>query len=388
MHAHVLSPHISRTTPWVAAMALGALTLLAGCRQQPLAELSLPVPKLPSHNGLVVLGTADLLAGIPGSGPLTVPQIKAWLDTPGVCEPLPFTLPDHLADASEEIAVPEDNPLTWAKIELGRQLFFDKRLSGIGTFACATCHHPSQWFTGYMVMPEVGRNASTVFNRILGREHFWDGRAQGLEAQPQSPIENPFEMNSTPETTTAHIQAVEGYRVQFERIFGGVSFQAICQALASFERAIVTPAAPWDRGELTAAANRGQELFYSERLQCGNCHSGKNLTDEDYHRLGANRLRSYNDQGRFAVTQDPRDRFAYKTPSLRNVAVTAPYMHNGAVGTLEEVVEFFDAGGHAEATESAITPLKLTEQEKVDLIAFLASLTSEPLAIETGRLPE
>ena len=241
----------------------------------------------------------------PGTGPLTLPEIQAWLGFPQVHEPLAVALPDHLADDVHRIAVPDDNPLTWAKTELGRQLFFDKRLSGLGTFSCATCHPPSMWFTSHMVMPEVGRNASAVFNRILGEEHFWDGRAQGLENQPQSPIENPFEMNSTPEKSAANIRSIEGYRLQFERIFGGVSFEAICQALACFQRAIVTPESAWDRGKLSPAATRGQDSFYSDRLGCGVCHVGKNLTDEAYHRLGAHELRNYGDPGRFEATKNP-----------------------------------------------------------------------------------
>lgn len=344
--------------------------------------------KLTTATGQIVLGSPHLTAGIPGDGPLTTDELQAWLADAANHAPIKFVLPAALASESANVVVPSDNELTLAKIELGRQLFFDKRLSGIGTFACATCHQPEQSYTSYHVMPEVDRNASTVFNRILGREHFWDGRASSLEAQPRSPIENPFEMNSSPEISTANIAAIPGYLLQFRTIFGSVTFENICKALACFERVLVTTDSAWDRGQLSASAQRGEELFMSDRLGCADCHSGRNLTDEDYHHLGVPMVGQAKSDGRYSVTRVESDRGAFKTPSLRNVANTPPYMHNGSLGTLEEVVDFFDAGCGIHNGSRLRAPLNLTDSDKRDLIAFLQSLTSHLPPVETGRLPQ
>lgn len=366
-----------------------------------------------------MLGTRWLTAGIPGEGPLKRDELQAWLLDERNHQPLTVVLPPWLVGGEDSIHLPPDNPLTPAKIELGRQLFFDKRLSGIGTFSCATCHQPQQAFSSYQVMPEVGRNAAPVFNRILGREHFWDGRADSLESQPESPIKNPFEMNSSPERTTSAVAAVEGYALQFDAIFGEVSFANVCRALAAFERAIVTGPSPWDYQRLlrayeaganasaepaigldelqrlasehpmSEAALRGEELFFSDRGGCGDCHTGPNLTDEQYHNLGVGMAASRLDVGRMKVTGDPADRGAFKTPSLRNVARTPPYMHNGQFGSLEEVVDFLNRGGQTnENLSPAIRPLRLTRSEKADLVEFLHALTSDLPPVQVGRLPE
>lgn len=342
------------------------------------------------------LGSTELATSIPGSGPLRIEELNAWLNEPSVHEPLDVSLPKHLNE-NATVVIPSDNPLTRAKIELGRQLFFDKRLSGLGTFACATCHRPEQSFSSYQVMPEVGRNASAVINRVLGDEHFWDGRASALEEQPLSPIKNPFEMNSSPEKSTAKIKAIDGYRLQFEKIFGSVTFENICKALACFERTIVTGESAWDRRQLSESAMRGEELFFSDRLACGECHTGANLTDEGFHNLGTDQLVDYNDRGRAKVTNADADIGGFKTPTLRNVALTPPYMHNGVFRTLEQVVDFFDKGGVQPVADSTaatvvrthpLKPLSLSDQEKQDVIEFLKSLSSELPRVETGRLPE
>ncbi len=343
------------------------------------------------RDGKLELGSHSLTHGVPGSGPLSIAELNLWLDDPRNHEPLDVVLPAHLQQPDIEIEdlIPDDNPLTRAKIELGRQLFFDKRLSGFGTFSCATCHQPRQSFGSYQVMPEIGRNVLPVLNRVLGEEQFWDGRAENLEAQPLSPIENPFEMNSSPEQSAANIQAVPGYRLQFQRVFGELNYENICKALASFERALVTEPSAWDRGELTESARRGEELFFSERLACNSCHDGRNFTDEQYYNLGTHRLNDYTDHGRKQVTDADGDDFAFKTPSLRNVAKTPPYMHNGTFGTLEQVIDFFDRGGEElESGERPLAKLSLSRAEKSDLVEFLKSLSSSLPPVETGRLPE
>lgn len=362
------------------------LALSCGCHRAP---PTVPAP-VEEHlrNGKVVLGSPRLTSGIPGSGPLTNSAITSWLAVESNHRVIDVILPASLATEQTDIDVPGDNPLTPATIELGRQLFFDKRLSGLGTFSCATCHQPRQSFSSYQVMPEVGRNASAVFNRLLASEHFWDGRAQSLEQQPASPVSNPFEMNSTPEKSTANIRQIAGYRLQFEKLFGEVSFENICKALACFERAIVTGPSAWDEGKLLPSAARGAELFFSSRLACSDCHVGSNFTDEDYHNLGTSNLTDYEDIGRQKVTEISSDQGSFKTPSLRNVALTPPYMHNGSLRTLEEVIDFFDRGGDPSVANNPLKPLSLTDVEKQDLVEFLKSLTSPLPPVEQGRLPE
>lgn len=342
-------------------------------------------------DGKLVLGSPSLTAGIPGNGALNAAQIQRWLDDPDNHEPLDVVLPVSLTDEQHPMSIPTDNPLTRAKIELGRQLFFDKRLSGLGTFSCAECHQHDRTFTSFQVMPEVDRNVSTIHNRILGEHHFWDGRAATLEEQPRSPIENPFEMNSSAEQSTQNIASVPGYRMQFERVFGEVTFENICKAIAAFERCLVTADSAWDRGELDESAKRGEALFFSDRLACSQCHTGPNLTDEAFYNLGAHLIVFPDDIGRAKVTGKSEDTASFKTPSLRNVAVTPPYMHNGAFRTLEQAIDFFDAGGRSDPElpiDSPLAPLGLSPTEKQDLIAFLKSLTSDLPTVATDRLPE
>lgn len=370
--------------------------------------------------GKVVLGSPRLTAGIPGRAALTIPQIKAWLADPKNHEPLEFVLPLGLREAAGDVHIPPDNPLTRAKIELGRQLFFDRRLTVAESFSCSSCHISAQAYAAYQVMPEIGRNTLPAFNRILSREQFWDGRAKSLEDQPLSPIENRFEMRSSPEECTNCVAKIEGYRLQFESIFGEVSFPNICKALACFERALVSGPSAWDfdrelarwkdrnpselslpeREEyqeaadgaaahpLSAAARRGRDLFFGERGGCGVCHSGSNLSDESYHFLGLPPLRDANDLGRFALTERENDRRAFKTPTLRNVALTPPYMHDGRFHLLAQVVAWFSQRERIElGTGDDATPLLLSEDEQRDLLEFLQSLNSPLPPVESGRLP-
>lgn len=377
-------------TPVLCLATLLSSAFLFGCGESDSVQLrdsGVPVDTI--RDGKLVLGSPSLTAGIPGDGPITDEEIKAWLSDSRNHEPLSIALPLSLADEETSISIPVANPLTRAKIELGRQLFFDHRLSGLGAFSCAVCHRPEQSYSSFQIMPEVDRSVSPVLNRILSEHQFWDGRAPTLEDQPKSPISNPFEMNSSPETSTEHIAAIPGYRLQFERIFGEVSFVNICKALASFERCLVAADSAWDRGELSDAAKRGEALFFSDRLGCVECHPGRNLTDEQFHNLGAHHLAHDHDIGRAKVTNANEDRARFKTPSLRNVAVTPPYLHNGALRTLEATIDFFDRGGEkGDASETPLVPLGLSDEEKYDLIEFLRSLTSELPPVEQTRLPK
>lgn len=380
-----------------------------------------------------------LTAGIPGDGALTLDDVRAWLAKPENHEPLDIQLPLGLDAGQTAIKGVDANPLTRAKIELGRQLFFDKRLSADGTVSCADCHHPAEGFTKHTRFgvgirgQEGGRNSPVSYNRILSDKQFWDGRAASLEEQAKGPIENPIEMGNTHEAAVKTVAGIEGYRVQFARVFGDVrrgnfvNIDNIAKAIASFERVIVTGASPFDYQErvrsfqaalgddletleeddpdlfatyqqylsaaqahpMSESARRGREVFFSDRGRCTTCHVGPNLTDELYHNLGVGMDAEDPDLGRYVVTNVEADKGAFKTPTIRNVEWTAPYMHDGSQKTLEEVVEWYDRGGHPNAHLSEkVVPLKLTAQEKADLVEFMRACTGPFPKVETARLPE
>ncbi len=256
------------------------------------------------------------------------------------------------------LMVPEDNPITAAKVELGKLLYFDGRLSRDGTVSCATCHDPAKGFTDQArvstgVDGKTGtRNAPTVVNTAFNIFQFWDGRAPSLEAQAKGPIENPVEMATTHAAVVTKIAAVAGYKPHFRAAFGGeeVTIDRIAQAIASFERTVLSGNSAWDRHvardatALSPAAVRGLELFEGKAL-CTRCHVGFNLTDGLFHNLGVGMTAEKPDLGRFGVTKDKQDTGAFKTPTLRDIQRTAPYMHDGSMATLEEVVDFYDRGG-------------------------------------------
>jgi cytochrome c peroxidase len=267
---------------------------------------------------------------------------------------------------------PIENPLTREKAALGRRLFFDKRLSRDGTLACASCHDPKLSFSdGRRVATGIGgakgtRNAPALINRGYGRAFFWDGRAESLERQALLPILNPIELGST--------------EAELERKTGmGVS--VVAAALASYVRTIRSGDSRHDRyvagiGSLTAIEKSGMVLFRGKG-GCTACHIGPNFTDEQFHNTGVawqdGRLA---DEGRFTFSGNRSDRGAFKTPTLRDLARTAPYMHDGSLATLEDVVDFYSAGGQRNPTlDPQIRPREFTPQEKRELIAFLLTLT-------------
>lgn len=303
-------------------------------------------------------------------------------------------LPGGLA-ALPAVPVPEDNPQSNAKVELGKQLFFDTRMSGDFSSSCATCHNPSIAFTDGLPRSRgfggktLLRNSPTVLNAAYNSAQFWDGRAATLDEQCKGPLLSPQEMNMVDEKHLVdRLNAVPEYRRDFQMVFGtGPTLDNVAHAIAAFERTLVTPDSRFDRyarGEKTALTDqekRGLVVFFGKG-SCSECHKGPNFTDNKYHNLGANPVPGNpEDLGRFAITHNPEDRGAFKTPSLRNVALTAPYMHDGSVATLEDVVDFYDRGGDGAPNQSKlIFKLNLTAQEKQDLIAFLKTLT--------GTLPQ
>lgn len=303
-------------------------------------------------------------------------------------------LPGGLA-ALPAMPVPPGNPQSIAKVELGKRLFFDTRMSLDRSTSCATCHSPEKAFTDGLVRSRgfkgktLRRNSPTVLNAGYNSAQFWDGRAATLDEQCKGPLLSPDEMNGVDEQhLVARLNAVPGYRKDFKAVFGGPpSLDNVASAIASFERTLVTPGSRFDRyvlgdkSALTVPEKRGLIVFFG-RGACSECHNGANFTDNKYHNLGARPVPGNpEDLGRYDVTKKAEDRGAFKTPSLRNVALTAPYMHDGSVATLEEVVDFYDRGGDSVAgKDKLIYKLNLTAQEKSDLVAFMKALT--------GTLPQ
>jgi cytochrome c peroxidase len=300
-------------------------------------------------------------------------------------------LPGNLR-ALPPVPFPADNPQDTAKIELGKKLFFDTRLSLDKASSCATCHSPEKAFADGLPRSKgfrgelLRRNAPTVLNAAYNSAQFWDGRAATLDEQCKGPLLAPAEMNMLDEKHLVdRLDSIPGYHQDFKTIFGSApSLDNVARAVASFERTLFTPNARFDRyaaGDKTALTQQEKRglLVFIGKGACSECHNGPNLTDNKYYSLGTVAAPgSPNDLGRYEVTKKAEDRNAYKTPALRNVALTAPYMHDGSVATLEEVVEFYDRGGDAGPNKSnLIYKLNLTAQEKADLVAFLKTLNGD-----------
>lgn len=282
------------------------------------------------------------------------------------------------------VPVPADNPLTLEKVELGKQLYFDPRLSCDDTVSCASCHDPKKgWSNGTPFASGVrsqvgGRSAPTIINSAYSELQFWDGRALRLEGQALGPIQNPIEMDHKLDDCVAKLNKIPGYKQQFQKVFGtDVTPENMAKAIASFERTVLSGNAPYDKFKtgdsqaLSVAAERGRKLFFG-KAHCSACHTGPNFSDDSFHNIGVGMQAAKPDLGRYEVTKVLGDKGAFKTPTLREVARHSPYMHDGSLKTLEEVVEHYDKGGVANPQlDEEIFPLKLTAAEKADLITFM-----------------
>jgi len=409
------------------AAAATAPAAMPATEKPPLAEPTAD-PKSQQPAEKVQLGDPALTAGVPGTGPITLAQIDEWLADHKNSRLLEPVLPLGLSQGAGQITGLDTNPLTRAKVELGRQLYFDTRLSADSTVSCASCHDPSMAYTahtktGIGIRGQAGgRNSPVSFNRILSGKQFWDGRVDSLEAQAVGPIQNPIEMGFTHEGVVKRLSEIPVYKNQFDAIFGELTIDRVGQAIAAFERAIVTAPSPYDYHEqllpftkmdeediaddeelaakykaakeaaeahpMNDAAKRGRDLFFG-KANCTACHVGANLADEKYHNLGIGMDKPEPDLGRYAVTKEDADRGAFKTPTVRNAALTAPYMHDGSVATLEEVVEWYDKGGHPNPNLSdKMKPLNLSAEEKADLVEFMKACTSPTPPVQIARLPE
>ncbi|MBX3060925.1 MAG: cytochrome-c peroxidase [Anaerolineae bacterium] len=311
------------------------------------------------------------------------------------------TVPD-IGPLPTAIPVPATNLNYAAKIELGKQLYFDGRLSKNNAISCAFCHNPGTGFadprqTSIGVGGGIGgRQAPTVFNTGLNPVQFWDGRARSLEEQAIGPIHNPIEMAETHEHVVAKLSKIKGYQQQFRAVFGTeVNLQGIAEAIAAYERTVISTNSAFDRyvlGDPKAmdeSAVRGLGLFKG-KARCILCHNGPNFTDNQFHNLGVPQVGPLKeDLGRYNVTRAEKDKGAFKTPTLRSITETAPYMHDGLFKTLEEVVEFLNKGGGANPSLSPLVkPLELTSEEQADLIAFLRALAGESTKFTMPKLPQ
>jgi cytochrome c peroxidase len=347
-------------------------------------------------------------------------------DTVSASTSFRIDLPTGISSDLWSYYVPKDNPMTAEKVELGRKLFFDTRLSADNTVSCATCHEPERAFTdGKRVAEGIGgrrgfRNSPTLLNAMFHTDQFWDGRASSLEAQAIMPLIDQNEMgNKSYDEIVSRLQSVPEYSRMFNEVFGGpVNIDRVGKAIAAFERTLVAGDSPFDRfmsGDLRAlspAAHRGQILFRG-RARCAVCHTVNQsfpfFTDQIYRNTGvaANhqafgslaaqamtgnsmatkekmaemaQVDGSRELGRYFVTGNTLDLGAFRTPSLRNIELTAPYFHDGSARTLLDVVKFYVKGGNDNPIKAwELLAVDLTEEEMLDLVEFLKSLTSDNL---------
>jgi len=333
-----------------------------------------------------VIAEQDSIPSMFGKGTIEV----AGMRVPDI-GPLPTAVP-----------IPATNLNYKAKVKLGEQLYFDGRLSQNGAISCAFCHTPGLGFADPKQVSvgvggkRGGRQAPTVYNTAFNPVQFWDGRAGSLEEQAIGPIVNPVEMGETHENVVKKLSQIKGYVTQFQLVFGtGINMQGIAEAIAAYERTIISTNSAFDQfvlGDKTAMneeAQRGMALFKG-KARCILCHNDSNFTDNQFHNLGVPQVGPMKeDLGRYYVTRRLEDKGAFKTPTLRSIVETAPYMHDGVFKTLEEVVDFFDQGGGKNSNLSPLMkPLGLTAEEKTDLITFLNALKGEEIPFEFPTLPE
>lgn len=298
------------------------------------------------------------------------------------------------------LPIPADNPPTVETVALGRKLYYDTTLSSNNSLSCASCHSPGQSFADGQRFSrgasgkEGVRNALTILNAAYYPVEFWDGRAVNLEAQSGVPMANPVEMNQPHEVSVSKLNAIPAYRKDFAKAFGPgpVTIDKIQKAIASFERTLLSANSPFDRytyggdkNAMTPSAIRGLAVFKDKnRGNCAACHTIGNsyalFTDGKFHNIGVGVDDNGNitDLGRYVVTKRAGDQGSFRTPTLRNIAKTAPYMHDGSEKTLKDVVDYYVGGGNSNPyLDKDIRPLTLTAQDRADLVAFLQSLTGE-----------
>jgi cytochrome c peroxidase len=321
--------------------------------------------------------------------------VRATVNAPGA------TLRAGLEEFSRPAAIPQpdDNAGSEVRVALGKRLFFDPRLSASGIVSCGTCHNPGfDWgdglprAVGHRMKP-LPRRTPTILNVAWAELLFWDGRAETLEEQALGPIASPDEMAMDLAQMVRTIDDIEGYRSLFARAYPDepLAKETVAKAIAAFERTVVSGTAPfdlWVAGDddaISLPAKRGFQLFVG-KAQCSTCHAGWRFTDDSFHDIGT----ETDDEGRGKLFEGVTPlQHAFKTPTLRNVDRRGPYMHNGSERTLADVIALYDEGGRVKrpSLSEEIHPLALADDEKRDLLVFLATLTSDDLAPAIPALP-
>jgi cytochrome c peroxidase len=370
-------------------------TKMEGVAMKPAIPKTEPLPSAQLRKA--VFGVLAICAAATLSSLIATPPANAQSTTEYKLK-IPFGLEETA------VVIPADNPLTTEKVELGRLLVFDKRLSQDNTIACMSCHLANFAFTdGKRVATGIrgqkgGRSAPVSFNRVFSTAQFWDGRAATLEAQSIGPFTNPIEHGfPNYDVMMAKMNKMPGYRKLFKEAFGdeNIKIENVGKAIASFQRTILSGNSPADRfdqgqeeGAISAAAQHGLILF-REKARCTKCHSGFNFTDEKFHNAGIGWDTNTVDLGRYMVSKNPEDIGAFKTPTLREIARSAPYMHDGRFKTLEEVVNFYNQGGIKNPhMDPLVIPLDLTDEEKRDLVAFLHTLNGDGTGSQHVKAPK
>jgi cytochrome c peroxidase len=300
------------------------------------------------------------------------------------------------------LPVPEDNPMTAEKVELGKLLYFDKRLSKDGSVSCATCHDPQMAWTEHQPTStgigaqKGGANSPTVINAAYATAQFWDGRAKSLEEQALGPIENPIEMGHNLPEMIGQLNQLTAYKEHFQKVFGtDVTADGIAKAIAAFERTVLSGNSPYDKfkagdeSALNDAQKRGLEVF--GKAGCSDCHAPPLFSNYEYENAGIGMDKEKPDEGRKAVTKQDEDLGKIRVPALREVANTGPYFHDGSCATLEAAVALMAAGGKDNPNLSemlkSVRDAKLTEQDQKDLVEFLKALSGEYPIVEPPALP-
>ncbi len=314
---------------------------------------------------------------------------------------LSFALDRSIWLKPAKIPAPKENPITEEKIELGKFLFFDPRLSRNNTVSCASCHIPYYYWTD-KVPKAVGiegrkgsRNTPTIINSAYLHTFFWDARAQSLEEQALGPVEAKAEMDLSPDELVRKLRRIKGYRELFKKVFPGegITKESIAKAIATFERTVVSGESPFDRwvkGEenaISAEAKEGYGIFVDDG-HCKSCHNGFNFTNESLNNIAL----GDDDPGAFILNKNPIWRGSFKTPTLRNVAETSPYFHDGSVHTLEEAVYICGNGGRYKDLPGRSPFFRdrgLSMEQVRKVVRFLETLTEErPMVMPPEKFPQ
>ena len=341
-----------------------------------------------------------------------VARVRVGVLTLAACAAMGVSAVDKAPKATAEdkqwllgpVPQPEDNVSTPARVELGRALFFDPRLSGNGTLSCATCHNPALGWsdglrTGVGINGTVlGRATPTVVNTAYNTQFMWDGRKKSLEDQALGPMKTPEEMKTDFGNALTMLKSVPGYREKFARAYPGepIAEETVAKAIAAFERTVVSNDSRFDRwvagqrNAITLQEWRGYQVFKdATKGNCVVCHAPPNFTDNGYHNIGIAHALGAEDLGRFNIRKAEVLKGAFKTPTLRDIELTGPYFHNGTAVTLTDVVDHYARGGDDRSNVSKdVRQLDLSPQDKLDLVAFMKTLTGSQRSASIPALPQ